>query len=194
MRSVLLPLALSFAFTSAFAQSSDDYTLKPAPSVKEITKGIIRVANLYNRSITCGTEELEPDEGVQPQDIAALIPWKDELDQFNAKFAVILGGDIGCLGGSGTYLNYLVIMKVGRWGDFYVDVTDELPVFDLPTRFVTRLVGNTADTIIIDALVHRENDSNNFPTQKVRYTLQKEAGQRTGWKVIEKKNMGIHSY
>ncbi|MCM5704559.1 hypothetical protein [Larsenimonas salina] len=160
-------VATVIAICSFSAQAKNEYSTIPAMPVEEITQKIISVATQYADSISCG------DTQIQPKEIAALTPWKDDTDRFEAKYAVIWHNDIGCWGGAGSSSTNISIVKIGAGNSFYVDPESSSPVvgFDPGARFIERIVGSTKDSIVLEALFHADYDSNNFPSTKRKVTV-----------------------
>lgn len=151
------------------------------PSVAEQTKEIINVVSKFGSSIGC--LDMKPTS----KDIFAMVPFKTDDDRFDAKFAVTWDGDIGCNGGSGTMTRNVAIVRIGVAKSFYVDVMESDPVQRLPVGVIERIVGASKDTLIVDSLKHAENDGNNFPSIRERFTLKQSDGGK--WKVVEIKKM-----
>ena len=160
--------------TQASAQNVD----KP-PSTQKITKDVLEVVNKYAEALGC------PFEPAIAKNIAALTPVTSADGE--GEFLAFWDGDIGCAGGSGTGASHAAFVVRTFSGHFYVDPTRSSPMIDLDfnTRFMERLVGNTKNTIVVDAKDFSGNDSNCCPTLRFRYTLQ--ADKKGNWKTIEKK-------
>jgi len=150
-----------------------------APSVQQITNQVKRSTELYSNAISCSPTK------VSPKDIAALNPYKE--DGMDAKYAVIWSGDVGCAGGSGTHFSNIAIVKAGIGTTFYVDPLLSSPgiAFEIPVRYVDKIVGNTRDTLILEGMGFGENDANCCPSIKLRFTLR--VDEKGNWKMIEKK-------
>lgn len=161
--------------SSCFAQS--------APPVQEITRQIIKSATSYRDAIAC------VEDKIGPKDIAALVPYKTLDDRMDAKYAVLWVGDIGCAGGSGTYGTNVAIVTIGVGDSYTVDPLQSSPVihFESPVRLVSRIVGNTRDSMILEGLEFGPNDSNCCPSIPVRFTLKLD--EKGNWKLAEKKVM-----
>lgn len=162
MKKTLMFLGCITLVASSFAQED-----VPVPSIHEQTTEIIKAATMYARSISCESGKIEP------KDIAALVPFKDFNSQLEAKFAVLWHGDTGCQGGSGTDFSQIMIVTVGMGNRFLVDPTLSSPTakFEIPVRFVDRLVGNTTDSLVLEGNEFGDNDSNCCPSVKIRFTM-----------------------
>jgi len=152
-----------------------------APSVQEITKQIIKSAKSYQNAISCSDVE------ISPKDIAALTPYKTIDDRMDAKYAVLWVGDVGCAGGSGTTGTNISIVTVSIGDSFVVDPHLSSPIiqFESPVRMVSRIVGNTRDTLILEGKEYSDNDANCCPSITVRFTLR--VDEKGNWKLVEKK-------
>ena len=171
----LYVVALSFASQISIAQ--------PAPSVPEITKGVIKAVKSYATAISC------EDGQIEPKNIAALNPYKTLDDRLDARFAVLWTGDIGCAGGSGTVGTNISIVTVGAGDSYLVDPQASSPIvtFESPVRFVERIVGNTKDTLILEGKEQGPKDANCCPSIPVRFTLKLDS--KGAWKMIDKKTL-----
>jgi len=152
-----------------------------APPVQEITKQIIKSAQGYANAISC------PGVVITPKEIAALTPYKTLDDRMDAKYAVLWDGDIGCAGGSGTSGTNISIVTVSIGDSFVVDPHTSSPIiqFESPVRSVSRIVGNTRDTLILEGKEFADNDPNCCPSITVRFTLR--VDDKGNWKLVEKK-------
>lgn len=161
--------------SSCFAQS--------APPVQEITKQIIKAATSYKDAIAC------VEDKIGAKDIAALVPYKTLDDRMDAKYAVLWGGDIGCAGGSGTYGTNVSIVTIGAGDSYTVNPLQSSPViqFETPVRIVSRIVGNTRDSMILEGLEFGPKDANCCPSIPVRFTLKLD--EKGNWKLADKKVM-----
>lgn len=152
-------------------------------SIGEITASIIDAVDYYASSIACN------EIGVTPGNIAALTPLKSlELnDQEAAQYAVWWMGDIGCAGGTATTSAHIAIVKVGAASTFYVDPAKSSPVidFDTPNGTITKLVGNTKNSLVFDGADYRDTDPRCCPSIATRFTLQ--VNHKGDWKLIDKK-------
>ncbi|AQR65088.1 hypothetical protein BXU06_08450 [Aquaspirillum sp. LM1] len=166
---------------AAIAASTPTFAQLAGVSVQEINRGVLKAATNYANGISC------VDAPATAKDILALKPIRTPDDASEAEFLVTWVGDIGCNGGSGTVGTNFAIVKVGSGGSFYVDPLRSSPAISvaLNTRFVERLVGNTRDTIVVDAADFGPNDSNQWPTLRFRYTLKVDA--KGNWKQVERK-------
>ena len=152
-------------------------------SVKQITEGVLEAVNGYAKAVSC-VEEL-----ATPATIFALTPLKTRDDSFDAKYLAFWTGDVGCSGGSGTMTMNHAVVRISYHGDFYVVPSHSYPVIDgLRSRFITKYVGNSKNTMVVDQLEHAKDDGNNFPSLKYRVTYQ--IDDRSGeWKIINKKQL-----
>lgn len=106
-----------------------------------------------------------------------------------AMYAVLWDGDIGCMGGSGTSSVNLAIVTISTGDSYVVDPTLSSPISDFafPLRGLTRIVGNTKDTLILEGLDMGADDANCCPTIKTRLTMQMD--DKGHWKITEKRVM-----
>ncbi len=151
------------------------------PSVQEVTRKVLQAVNGYASAISC------VESSAKAKDIAALKPYKTIDNAYDAQYLVFWDGDIGCAGGSGTTSFNAALVHTGAGGTFIVDPLRSSPVIDLEfnTRLFERLVGNTENTLVVEAGEFAENDSNCCPTLHFRYTLR--IDDKGNWKLVEKK-------
>ena len=153
------------------------------PNTQSITSKVIKATTNYQAAISCS--DLQPE----PKNIAALVPYKTFDDRINATYAAFWVGDIGCAGGSSTSGVNVAIVTVGAADTFLVDPLRSSPAVsvEFPSRGYERIVGNTKDSIIIDAAEHGPNDANCCPSIRFRYTLKLD--EKGNWKQTEKKSL-----
>lgn len=173
MRIAAICLVGALSASGAFAQN--------APSVKDITAGVIRAATNYATGIACTESKIEA------RHIAALTPYKNFDDRMDAKYAVLWTGDIGCLGGSGTNGTHISIVTVGTGDSYIVDPLKSSPAinFESPVRYIEKIVGNTRDSLILEGMEYGPEDANCCPSINIRFTLK--ATQNGDWKLAEKR-------
>lgn len=149
-------------------------------SVEQITNEIITSATAYANSISC------PHVKITPQRIAALVPWKEPDDRWDARYAALWDGDIGCDGGSGGESTRISIVAVKTGNTFVVDPLRSSPAirFEIPVRYVTRIVGNTHDSLVLEGLAYGPNDGNCCPSIRLRFTMQ--VDENGNWRVSRK--------
>lgn len=109
----------------------------------------------------------------------------------SATYFILWGGDMGCNRGSGTSSYF--VSEVGRYSDsrpFLVrtnhafgDVLGET----INPRFIEKLEGERGGRFVIVSSEHAENDPNNFPSNRYRYTLEMKEGQ---WQVTGRAFLG----
>ncbi|MBD2326939.1 hypothetical protein [Alkalinema sp. FACHB-956] len=152
-------------------------------STQAVTARVIQAAANYQAAISCN--DIPPEA----KNIAALVPYRIHEDRMNAMYAVFWSGDIGCNGGSGTTFMNLSIVTVGVADTFIVDPLRSSPAvsIDFPSRGYERIVGNTKDSIIIDAADYGPNDSNCCPSLRFRYTLKLD--EKGNWNQVAKKQL-----
>src|SRR5204862_6016983 len=108
-----------------------------------VKTGISNAVERYANSISCRGIK------VQPKDVLTLVPGKEGTTL--SKYAELWSGDLGCFGGSGTESTHLAIATVNT-GQYVVQPELSSPVvaFESPVRFVTSVVSNDADTLVLE--------------------------------------------
>lgn len=152
-----------------------------APPASEINKLIVRAVTNYASAISCENRK------ITPRDIAALIPNKTMDDRFDSRYATLWIGDIGCSGGSASMETSIAIATVGAGNSVVVIPMLSSPAikFDLPVKFVDKIVSNTVDKLVLEGREVGPNDAMCCPSIAVRFTMQ--ADQNGNWKTTEKK-------
>ena len=159
------------------------------PSVDEITAKVAEAANHYIAAVSCESG------GVGAKDIAALAPYAVyQGDSYaTAAYAVVWSGDIGCMGGSGTVSSNILLVHVGPMPTFLVDASLSSPIvrFDIPVKYVDKLVGNTGDTLVLEGWDYGQNDATCCPNVHKRFTMQ--ADDKGNWKLVRQRVIGTRA-
>lgn len=150
------------------------------PSHEGVIASVVEAANKYANSITCG---IEP---ITAEDIITFKPYLGDFEtRLDAMYGVLWYGDIGCAGGSGTTTPNISIIKIGPGDSAYIDPWESSPAVGFPVGpAFDSVVHNTENSLIVEAREHADGDPNNFPSQRVRYTLVQ--GEEGNWRVTEK--------
>lgn len=161
---------------------STDNNVQGILPVQESTKHIIRVVTDYANNITCG------DVKVDPTKIVTLVPHTSIENQWDAKYAVLWIGDIGCSGGNSSSSQNISIVNVGSGSSYVVDPLQSSPAiqFESPVKYVERIVGNTRDSLILEGKQYGPDDPNCCPSINIRFTLRLD--EKGNWKVAEKES------
>jgi len=141
---------------------------KPTP---QLARRVARVVDQYDNAIGCG---IEP---VRRRDVAVLEPESIGYGAEQGVFVAVITGDIGCLHGTGTIVSALVVVRSDGYGRLIVQPSESAPVsqFQLPVRYIERIVSNTPDTLILEGWTYRPEDCNCAPTQRVRFAIRFDA-------------------
>ena len=157
------------------------------PSVDEITRKVSQAALRYIEAVSC------EHGGVAAKDIAALGAYGfDEGRSYpTATYAVVWSGDIGCMGGSGTVSSNILVVRVGPTPEFLVDPNASSPVvhFEIPVKYVDKLVGNTADQLVLEGFDYGPNDASCCPSIHKRVTMQ--VDEKGNWKTLKQRTLGV---
>ena len=154
-----------------------------APSAQEISRRIVSTATNYAKSISCA------DVKINPKFVVTLNQWKTMDDRFDARYAVLWYGDIGCGGGSQSTTLNILIATVGAGNTVVVDPTQSSPVatFEASDLFIEKVVSNSKDSLLLEGKEAGPNDANCCPSVLVQTRLR--ADPKGNWKVIEKKTI-----
>ena len=170
-----LPLLIMLtAFTSqAYAESELEEKAKALSVLKQ-----------YSETVACGTN-LEEQESLEPllKDIYTIE--RDDLS--GATYYVLWQGDVGCLGGSGT--TYFYISEIGRDSNAKPFLVKSDNAFgkqfseEINSRFIESVKKINPNHFIVISSDFSGSDSNNFPSMKYQYVLQR---QNWEWKITSK--------
>lgn len=157
-------------------------------STENITNCIINVVTNYSKSISCEYKK------INPEDIAALVPYQNLESRYDAKYAVIWGGDIGCNGSSGSFSTNIAVVRIGVGYIFLVDPSLSSPVvkFDIPFKSAEKIIGNTENSIIIEGLALGPDDPNCCPSVKTQVTVK--VDEDGNWKLVNQHAVKIISW
>ena len=151
-----------------------------APAPEEVRTGVAAVAERYANAIGCGAITIRPAD-VHVLDVG-------RIDSHLPKYAALWNGDLECYGGSGSEATHLVVATLNT-GRYVVQPRLSSPVvtFELPVRFVTRVVSATGDTLVLEGKEYAPTDPRSNPSVPVRFTLR--ADQNGNWKLVDKINV-----
>lgn len=172
-------------FTAALVATilvAQTQTAAADPTVDEITKAVSEAVDHYTAAVAC---ERGP---TQPKDIAALTAYNVENALVpEGLWAVLWHGDIGCQGGSGTSTQNIALVRLRIDNTFLVDPAMSSPQvhFEAPVKFVDRLVGNTADTLVLEGMEVGGQDAQCCPSVRKRFTMKMD--DRGNWKTIRQR-------
>lgn len=165
---LFLALGLVLA-TPARAQSGSD----------PLTPRIIEAARHWVRAIACA---VPPD----PAMVIPLIPSRSPEARWDARYAVIWGGDLGCEGGSGTHGSHIAIAVLRAGDSVLIDPMQSSPVvrFPIPVRYVERVVSNTADSLTLEGMAYGDKDPNCCPSLPTRFTMR--VDDKGQWRLVSR--------
>lgn len=148
-------------------------------SEQQVTRNVVKAATAYADAISCEHSK------ISAKSVAALAPYKAD-SAWEAKYAIVWSGDIGCDGGTGSVNSAISIVKVGMGSSFHVDPLRSSPSIkhEIPVRRIERLVAHTADSLTIEGKAYGPADGNCCPSVNVRATLKVDA--KGNWKMVER--------
>jgi hypothetical protein len=148
----------------------------PRPET-DIKAGIANAVERYANAISCNGIKIRPEDvlTLKPSGNGPTLP----------KYAVLWTGDLGCYGGSGTEATRLSIATVNT-GQYVVqpELSSPVTAFESPVRFVSLVVSNSADTLVLEGKEYAPNDPRSNPSIPVQFTLRVDA--HGGWKLVGK--------
>lgn len=142
-----------------------------------VSKGVIDAVDSYRNSIACNYK------AITRADVLAMTPLKNEEEFYDAKYAVLWYGDIGCSGGHAVSSN-IAIVQFGWGATPVVNIHESTPAANFPISLINRLVAATKDTITVEALAHGPEDANCCPSIKTRYEVKLD--NKGAWRVVKK--------
>lgn len=177
--------ALSAAAHEPMAPATDDAANQTGNIRAKAVNAVISAATRYAEGIACDVQ------AITPGDVAQLANTAPKEGGDTALFAVLWTGDIGCVGGSGTTMTHIAIVRGSGMGqrDYYVNTLQSSPAIDFesPVRAVERIVRHGPDELELEGLMQGDGDPNCCPSVSVRFTLRSdEAGH---WKQIAQQTL-----
>ena len=181
----LLPLSFLLAIASpSFSQSKNEMDDK----ISALT-----VLKKYSETVSCGSS-FEGGKSVR-KFLKNVYTVERDQEIGSATYFVLLDGDVGCAGGSGTHS--FIISEVSRDTESRPLLVKNNDAFGeefsktINTRFIEKIQQINNDKFLITSSEHGEKDANNFPSKKYQYTVDKIKYQ---WKVTGKKYLGVNNY
>ncbi len=163
----MTPLRSALAITLICVLFSPMTSAGDVLSPVEIDQKIIKSVTAYVNAISC------PEGEIEAKNIIPLVPYTHIEDRSDAKYVVLSAGDIGCVGGSGSWGTHLSFVTIGAGNTFVVDPLRSSPAiqFESPVRLVERIVGHTAVSLTLEGNAYGQNDANCCPSVRERFTL-----------------------
>lgn len=151
-----------------------------AAETSAIEQNIIKVATQYIHSIACETSP------VTAKQIIPLTPYSSEDTRWDAQYAVLWSGDIGCQGGSGTSSANLLIVKIGAGAFYYVDSKQSSPNihYESPTNWVTNVTSFSANRMVLAGRTYASQDPHCCPSVLTEFILERD--KQANWRLIDK--------
>ena len=165
----------------AYDSESSEYKVSPN-ELNNAKNEVLDKAKQYAQSVACMTTFDEDSEGEMTtvNNVYPLQYSKMFSDSgVSGSFLVLWGGDVGCMGGSGTYGYSLTeFQRVSDTRPFTVlntDLLEELyELSEINTRFIQDVSYNDrTKSLEIISYAFAPNDSNNSPSFKYRYNFKK---------------------
>ncbi|MDR3054879.1 MAG: hypothetical protein LBU53_05690 [Zoogloeaceae bacterium] len=177
-------IAAMFLFSPvAQAEILDELT------AKNVKKEVLRVAKKYAEATSC-IESYYNDYRV-----FEIIPFKQGSDSsmygYAGEYGVIWDEGV-C--GVGTFSTLrIAFANIGDTGSSIL-VREDADFPDIPAVYCEKVISAKPDTIILECVTHRDDDANNFPTQKVAITFKRSLDKYEvygKWKVLSVVKTGI---
>lgn len=165
----------------AYDGESSEYKVSPN-ELNNAKNEVLDKAKQYAQSVACMTTFDEDSEGEMTtvNNVYPLQYSKMYSDSgVSGSFLVLWGGDVGCMGGSGTYSYSLTeFQRMSDTRPFTVlntDLLEELyELSEINTRFIQDVSYNDrTKSLEIVSYAFAPNDSNSSPSYKYRYNFKK---------------------
>ena len=165
----------------AYDDEGSEYKVSPH-ELSNAKYEVLDKAKQYAQSVACSTTFDDDSEGEMTtvNNVYPLQYSKMFSDSgVSGSFLVLWGGDVGCMGGSGTYGYSLTeVQRVSDTRPFTVlntDLLEELyELSEINTRFIQDVSYNDrTKSLEIISYAFAPNDSNNSPSFKYRYNFKK---------------------
>ena len=178
---ILLSSLLICNLAVAYDDESSEYKVSPN-ELYNAKHEVLDKAKQYAQSVACMTTFDEDSEGemTTANNVYPLQYRKMYSDSgVSGSFLVLWGGDVGCMGGSGTYSYSLTeFQRISDTRPFTVlntDLLEELyELSEINTRFIQDVSYNDRTKILeIVSCAFAPNDSNHSPSYKYRYNFTK---------------------
>lgn len=174
-------------------------SLNAASTIQQEKQQVLAVAKKYAESTACATtfdKDTPAQERTNLQDV--FLDSRDtELGE--ATYYVLWGGDIGCLGGSGTF--YMMLSVVSRWSDYRPFLVTTASIFDqedlggteagqINSRFIESVAMVQPNVIEVvswnfaDTKYGGKDEDGTIPANKFRYIMRFDT-QNGKWKVVQ---------
>lgn len=189
---ILLSSLLICNLAVAYDDESSEYKVSPN-ELYNAKHEVLDKAKQYAQSVACMTTFDEDSEGemTTANNVYPLQYRKMYSDSgVSGSFLVLWGGDVGCMGGSGTYSYSLTeFQRISDTRPFTVlntDLLEELyELSEINTRFIQDVSYNDRTKILeIVSYAFAPNDSNHSPSYKYRYNFTK--SESDAWSLSKK--------
>lgn len=175
MKKLLLTIAIS---SISYAHADNELVEKAT---------VLGVLKKYSETVACSTN-FEEDESLESF-LKNVYTIERDPDTGAATYYILWEGDMGCPGGSGTYSYF--ISEVSRHSQNRPFLVQNNEAFgegvakEVNPRFIENLKRIDSNEFRVVSSEFAENDSNNFPSIKYEYTIQRK-GQWIPWMVTKK--------
>lgn len=135
-----------------------------------VEQNVLKVASQYINAIACETTP------VTVKQIVPLSAYTNDDNRWDAQYAVLWSGDIGCQGGSGTSSANLLIVKIGAGDFYYVDSQLSSPniAYESPTNWVTQIMSYSANRLVLAGKTYTDQDPHCCPSQLTEFILDRD--------------------
>lgn len=179
-----MKFAMSLVAIACISTVAEAQEFSRAVRSSDVENKVISLVNSYAAAISCVATPADKKR------LVTLVPFKPGTHDYDARYLAFWVGDVGCSGGfSMTGFNFAVV-KVGSFESFYVDPEQSSPIASMAfnTRFMERIVANTATTITVDHGEFAQDDMGDCcPSLRFRTTLQ--VDEKGNWKKVRQQRL-----
>lgn len=153
--------------------------IKPDDDRSWVMKDVYEKATQFASTISCAPE-------FDLKKIVPLVPWDDDHDIWDARYALIWRGDIRCTGGSGSSQPHITIVGLGSGGSVAVLPKLSSPVieFDPSVRIINKIIDVTANELTLEGMDWSSSDALCCPSMPVHIFMRRD--KKNNWKLIKK--------
>lgn len=196
--SIIVALSLAFAFDIAHSPAQTIETPPPKKTKKVKKKGVVmdaarqeeervsrmekvfEVASQYAEAISCETI-------LDSKKLVALVPWDDDQDLLDARYALIWQGDIKCWGGSGSSQPQITLIGFGAGGSVmaFPELSSPIVKFEPSIRIIETIDKATENEITLTGKDWDwDHDGLCCPSVPVQIIMRRD--KNNDWKLIQK--------
>jgi len=179
--SVMKKNLIQFCVLICVSLLNSSYVVGAEVDAAWVKQQALQVATQYANSIACGTL-------IEEKNLIALRPWKnqdDDEERFNAEYALVWHGDVGCAGGSGSANPQIAIVRITTADFFSVDPLVSSPVikFDVPVHYLDEIIKYSDKELLFKTKIWGNDDPHCCPSIPANMLFRRDA--KGNWKHVK---------